>query len=418
MAIKPVSGEIKSQDINDNLSYLDNKLSQVNGGPLGSLGSVAELNQKYPNGANGFFIIDGHMYFWENNKWIDKGIYQAKDVADGSVTNPKIATNSINARTIEPEAITVDKIAKEAVYKSKIADRAVDSSKTDFIKPVTVNLFNYSKRNARKALNQLGELVDSNNYFTTNYIEAKKDDVVICNFNIQTYAIYDMTKKNPVVVQNFGENTFTMSKDGYLMLTFYSLNDNKHLELMISTTYMPTKYVGYQEQIENSLIPENVDIAKCEAFLSGKNKIDTSKSLNGYRLDRFGDLVDVSTNFSVSDFHPINAVSDYTVSSINEIFLYDKNLKPIIGSLKVNNTDSTWSFKTTKEAAFFRATFGGEGNWSQLEEGAKYTGYEKPVYTIFSGGVPIQVTGETSNEIPILDKDPEFPKNGQIWIRG
>lgn len=94
MAIKPVSGEIKSQDINDNLSYLDNKLSQVNGGPLGSLGSVAELNQKYPKGANGFFIIDGHMYFWENDKWIDKGVYQAKDIADGSISYDKIESKT------------------------------------------------------------------------------------------------------------------------------------------------------------------------------------------------------------------------------------------------------------------------------------------------------------------------------------
>lgn len=95
MAIKPVSGEVKSQDINDNLSYLDSKLDQVNGGPLGSLGSVAELNQKYPNGANGFFIIDGHMYFWENNKWVDKGVYQAKDVPDHSLTGLKIKGHSV-----------------------------------------------------------------------------------------------------------------------------------------------------------------------------------------------------------------------------------------------------------------------------------------------------------------------------------
>lgn len=97
MAIKPVSGEVKSQDINDNLSYLDSKLDQVNGGPLGSLESVAELNQKYPNGANGFFIIDGHMYFWENNKWVDKGVYQAKGLAENSVGNKEIIDESITA---------------------------------------------------------------------------------------------------------------------------------------------------------------------------------------------------------------------------------------------------------------------------------------------------------------------------------
>ncbi|MGM0124859.1 hypothetical protein IGI37_002253 [Enterococcus sp. AZ194] len=91
MPITPVSGEIKAQPLNDNFSYLDSKIEQIKGGPLGVLESESELNQKYPNGANGFFIIDGNMWIWENDKWTNAGVYQAIGLADESVTYPKIA---------------------------------------------------------------------------------------------------------------------------------------------------------------------------------------------------------------------------------------------------------------------------------------------------------------------------------------
>lgn len=115
MPIKPVSGEVKSQDINDNISYLDNKLNQVNAGPLGTLNNTAELNSKYPNGANGYFVVlesdgkTGYMYTWNGSNWIRGALYQAMGLADKSVTEQKLAFHAANVNPdniFDPAKIT------------------------------------------------------------------------------------------------------------------------------------------------------------------------------------------------------------------------------------------------------------------------------------------------------------------------
>ena len=197
MPITPVCGEIKAQPLNDNFSYLDSKLSDVTGGPKGTYDTLEDLKKAHPNGALGIYVViaDGCWYAWDGAYWIKGAIYQSTGIADSSITNQKIKTGEVTARTIGSQAVTIDKIARESVSKSKIVDNAVDSTKTSFINPYSINLFNYLRRNAKKALNQRGELVDSENYFTTHFIEVNKNDQILTNFTIQTYVVYDSTKK-------------------------------------------------------------------------------------------------------------------------------------------------------------------------------------------------------------------------------
>lgn len=66
--------------------YINKYLSQVSYSPE-TVASLAELNAKYPNGKPGLFVAadNGHKYLWQDNKWVDKGIYQAAGIADKSI---------------------------------------------------------------------------------------------------------------------------------------------------------------------------------------------------------------------------------------------------------------------------------------------------------------------------------------------
>lgn len=54
------------------------------------------IKAKYPNGKNGVMVAanDGHKYIWNGSSWVDSGVYQAVGFADGSITAPKLASNT------------------------------------------------------------------------------------------------------------------------------------------------------------------------------------------------------------------------------------------------------------------------------------------------------------------------------------
>lgn len=107
MAIKPVSGEIKSQDINNNLSYLDSKFDQINGGPKETFTSVPALQSKYPNGANSAMLVtdasgaNGYLYTWNGGIWAKGPLYQSQGIADKSITNVKLGKEAVSYDKIE-----------------------------------------------------------------------------------------------------------------------------------------------------------------------------------------------------------------------------------------------------------------------------------------------------------------------------
>lgn len=102
MPIKPVSGEIKSQEINNNLSYLDSKIEQTRTGPIDTVTSVAQLNSKYPNGANGTVVVlepdgeTGFEYTWTDGAWKKGAIRQTQGILDKSISSEKLSESVEN----------------------------------------------------------------------------------------------------------------------------------------------------------------------------------------------------------------------------------------------------------------------------------------------------------------------------------
>lgn len=89
MTIKPVSGEIQAQPLNDNFSYLDSKVESVNGGPGGYFKTEVELKVAYPNGSDRFFVVSGYTYWWKNSQWIKGDVFVPQGIANGQVTRVK-----------------------------------------------------------------------------------------------------------------------------------------------------------------------------------------------------------------------------------------------------------------------------------------------------------------------------------------
>lgn len=93
MPLNPVSGEIKSQAINDNFSALESQIKNISkGSPSGTFATLAELEAKYPNGNNNMYVVtaDGKWYYWSGTDWVAGGVYQSQGIADGSITTDKV----------------------------------------------------------------------------------------------------------------------------------------------------------------------------------------------------------------------------------------------------------------------------------------------------------------------------------------
>ena len=97
MSIQPVSGEIKAQPLNDNFSYLDSQIMNINAGPIGTFDSVSALNSKYPSGANGPAVVlesdgkTGYTYIWTGTKWEKGALYQERGISDSSIELVKLS---------------------------------------------------------------------------------------------------------------------------------------------------------------------------------------------------------------------------------------------------------------------------------------------------------------------------------------
>lgn len=99
----------------NNTTYMGNNIN-LDATPKGVYANLAALQAAYPTGSDGVYLTsdNGHWYYYQNG-WQDGGVYQAVDIADGSITKSKI--NSDLAQNILLENKLIDKIIinKESV---------------------------------------------------------------------------------------------------------------------------------------------------------------------------------------------------------------------------------------------------------------------------------------------------------------
>src|SRR5699024_4722412 len=97
MALKPVKGKIESQELNDNFSYLDSAIKNIDkGSPKGVYDTVQQLKNAHPNGDSGIYIVGTNWYFWSNSEWKKGGVYQAQALGIRDVQRENIAIEAVS----------------------------------------------------------------------------------------------------------------------------------------------------------------------------------------------------------------------------------------------------------------------------------------------------------------------------------
>lgn len=116
MAIKPVSGEIKAQVLNDNFSALDSNLTNLSIGPFDTYTSLSALQSTYPNGRNGFAVVleadgeTGYMYTWTGTTWKKGGLAQSMGIADKTVGFNEIKDDGVNYNNADFISVSKNKM--------------------------------------------------------------------------------------------------------------------------------------------------------------------------------------------------------------------------------------------------------------------------------------------------------------------
>lgn len=81
----------------------------IDGSPRGVYANLSALQTAYPSGASGVYLTsdNGHWYYWNGSAWTDGGVYQATEIADGSVSIEKLDDN-LQRLVIEKLDITLN----------------------------------------------------------------------------------------------------------------------------------------------------------------------------------------------------------------------------------------------------------------------------------------------------------------------
>lgn len=107
-ALENASGGFET--LSNRLSDINNQIKNVaSGSPKGVYANLSELQSAKPNGDSGIYVTadSGHWYYYSDG-WRDGGTYQAIELADGSVTPQKIASNYDAISELKFEVGTID----------------------------------------------------------------------------------------------------------------------------------------------------------------------------------------------------------------------------------------------------------------------------------------------------------------------
>lgn len=79
-------------------------------GPKGVYPTLSALQNAFPTGTNGIYVVseNGHWYYWNGSAWSDGGVYQATEIADGSIAIQKLSSDVAISNMIKYDECTFD----------------------------------------------------------------------------------------------------------------------------------------------------------------------------------------------------------------------------------------------------------------------------------------------------------------------
>lgn len=284
--------------IDDIETHLTEVESLASGSPLvaSSISEMTDTTRVYVN------TTDGHWYTYNGNTWVDGGVYQAKEIADGNITPDKININSYSKLKniydtkyfILNSHITGYKKTNEIKFIDLASgdpeSRKVIKFSLDGVTEIQFN-YPYNQSQAWGRAYQVtkadGELINNSDILFANYNTIYNNQSEFCSFNQETKIINldiaSMRAKYPdikeiyiAIYEQQSWNITAKASINYL----YRLEDIKWLDI----THIATKDYTNQE-IEQ---------------ISMSAKYDSLTKSNLYQIVAFGDSLTENGNGSTS----------------------------------------------------------------------------------------------------------------------
>ncbi len=356
-------------------SFVDAQFASIVGGaPKATYNTVSALQNAYPNGTQGVFLVleNGHWYYWngEISAWTDGGQYQSSGIADGGV-----------------EIENLETIIKEDLY-STSTKNLYNAYKTKAGYTDCLNNFviNPSVLSSEEITVTSGDIV----FFSNDGVGVQVQWLTLLKADGTPYAttanefqwksIYTIPEGVTKIIASFAKTytKFAISKGSIL------------------NPYEPfyhSKLTDFQNTLSSYPTPN--DIAK---LMLNRNMFNKAKSTDGFFINWTNGKPQANTSFWYSDYIEILPNTDYVQSIETFAAIYDENKVFLQGYQNGNKT-----FKSHVNAKWIRVSSDTSKDTYQIELGTISTTYIPYSYTI----------KDTNNNIPVI-----LPNMSSNWYKG
>lgn len=298
--------QARQETVINNLASEISGLASGNPLPASSISEMTDTTKVYVN------ITDGHWYAYNGTNWIDGGIYQATEIADGSITAEK--TNFLEILNINKASFSSDTVSYNGVVSTRDPEKGI------------------------QIYNGTCNANTSYSFFTTDdYLEPETYtiDVNIISGNVSNnigLTVYGINKNNQSVILinigvEAGAQTFTINEPMIIRATFWIVNGREFNNFTIFpqlqkgtkiSNYIPHRFYKFKNNTNILYIDDNTITTKKTTFIEENH---------------------------LNNFNPNNNTTSMGVSLTNE---------EEIGVIKLNGTcTNNVSFKIGKENDYY-----------------------------------------------------------------
>ena len=335
-----------------------------NGGPSGVFDTLQELNDRYPKGAKGVFLvtINGKWYYWDGSEWAVGGVYQATQLSDGSVTDVKLEIGLQEKINLIPELH--EEVTNLDQRVSHIISNNGDGKKdTELI-------------DARGGFSVLGGRLNN----LGNRLLGSEQQITILGANSATKAEVN------------GLSTATNQQLTYLEQVKSNKNDVRNKSVPITLNDIDGAFLAYlQEGPGGSPVnlltvpkPNSVTPNSTNFIISSTNLFNKNDVIPDTALDRTTGLPVPNTTVVTSNYIQVRPSTAYSTERNMTFVEYDSSLNIV----KVSGSSGTapQTFTTSANTMYIRIVVQYEIlNTKQLNEGSVLQPYEDWFVPFISG---------------------------------
>jgi len=372
-------------------SYVETMLATaVSGAPKGFYNTLTALQNAYPQGTAGVFLVleNGHIYIWNGMTWADAGVYQGIEVGPESINSEKIVKAGVSPKNLEGATVSKNILNEDTVTKGFYVKGSGGSGATD-----------------------LGSIQPSANYAVSDWIPVTSGDkLTLTKVNTTNYAFYTFDKKYLSGDLNTGYTITAPTNARFLRVTILISNLGSNLCQIekgeVQTPYSPygqytSKYLQVKEDnlldgsVSNNKLGKNsVSIDKVSFADVSPNLFNPNKAVDGY-IDYTTGTVKSSTTYKSSDYTKVESNQQYVRNYSNQLAFYDANKLYISGIPW--QSDGTATFTTPANCVYIRCTVKDVTTF-QLEKGSILSAF-RPFGSFKLPNL------EIGNTTPIVPKD-------------